>query len=138
MVDITAELRSRSFRATQGRVRLLELLNAARTPLSIREIRHRWRGKRVDQATLYRTLTDLSRAGVVRQLDLNSGIAHFEYTPDSPHHHHIICTKCGRIEDIDTCVAEIARTVLKKSSDFTSITSHNVEFFGLCSKCTKL
>lgn len=138
MVDITKELRLRSFRATQGRVRLLKLLNAARTPLSIREIRRRWRGKRVDQATLYRTLTDLANSGMVRQLDLNSGIAHFEYTPDSPHHHHIICTKCGRIEDIDTCAPEIARTVLKKSSHFKSITSHNLEFFGLCSRCAKI
>ena len=135
MVDITAELRSRSFRATQGRVRLLELLNAAHTPLSIREIRRRWRGKRVDQATLYRTLTDLAQSGMVRQLDLNSGIVHFEYTPDSPHHHHIVCTSCGRIEDINTCSTEITHTVLRKSSHFKTISSHNLEFFGLCSKC---
>ena len=136
MVDISRELRSRSFRATNGRVRLLELLHKAGTPLSIREIRRRWSGARIDQATLYRTLTDLSEAGVVKHLNLNSGIAHFEYTPGSPHHHHIVCTKCGHIEDIDTCAPLIARTVLKKSLDFASISSHNLEFFGLCSKCS--
>ncbi len=96
-------LRVGGFRATTSRAQLLLLLEKAGTPLSIQEIAETWKGKAPDITTLYRSLTDLSSAGIVRRIDLNTGTAHFEYTPSRPHHHHIICNDCGKVEELEHC-----------------------------------
>jgi Fur family ferric uptake transcriptional regulator len=133
---IADSLRGSGFRVTRGRIALLHLLKKARKPLSIQEIVKIGHGKTMDQATIYRTLTDLAAAGIVRRADLNTGTAHFEYTPDRPHHHHLVCTDCGTIEDIETCAVEtLQKNVVRSSKQFTDIYSHNLEFFGRCKKC---
>ena len=135
--DLREALRAGGFRVTGGRVALLELLFGARKPLSIQGVLERWKGTPPDQATLYRTLTDLAAAGIVRRVDLNTGTAHFEYTPDRPHHHHIVCDGCGVIEDVESCAVGALQQELAKSSQFASIYSHNLEFFGRCTGCAK-
>lgn len=129
-------LRNNGFRVTHTRVRLLKLLEEAGTPLSIQMILSRWVKSPPDQTTLYRSLTDLSTAGIVRRIDLNTGIAHFEYTPDRPHHHHVICTDCGTIEEIQRCsVGTLEKKIMSESSLFSEINTHNLEFFGRCNTC---
>ena len=136
--DIHKALRAGGFRVTGGRVALLELLLGARKPLSIQDVLERWDGAPPDQTTLNRTLTDLAAAGIVRRVDLNTGTAHFEYTPDRPHHHHIICNDCGVIEDVEHCAVDALRVDLTQGSvQFASIYSHNLEFFGRCTGCAK-
>lgn len=130
-------LREHGFRVTSGRVRLLDVLQKASKPLSIQMILSK-RNIGLDQANLYRTLTDLADVGIVKRVDLNTGIAHFEYTPDRPHHHHAICTDCGTVEDTESCSLEsLQKDILRDSSKFRSIYSHNLEFFGLCRSCSK-
>ena len=127
-------LRAKGFRVTRGRVGLLSLLQKSGKPLSIQSLL-KAKGS-PDQATLYRTLTDLADAGIVKRVDLNTGVAHFEYTPDRPHHHHIVCTDCGTIEDIETCSIESLQRQALRSSGFKTIYSHTVDFFGVCKNCS--
>ncbi len=129
-------LRSHGFRATGSRIALLDLLQREGKPLSVLDILASWRGRTPDQATLYRTLTDLAGAGIVSRVDLNTGKAHFEYTPDRPHHHHIICNQCGTIEDIENCfLTPLQRNIMSSSTQFKKIQSHNLVFFGQCVNC---
>ncbi len=133
---IHEQLRTHGFRITDGRVKLLELLYKVQKPLSIQEISKLWRGKLLNQTTLYRTLTDLAVANIVRRVDLNTGTAHFEYTPDRPHHHHIVCTNCDAVEDVEHCSVEmLQKQVMRCSKQFKHIYSHNLEFFGRCENC---
>ncbi len=135
---IRRQLNSGGFRITHGRVALLKLLYKAKKPLSVQEILESWSyGTPLNHTTLYRTLTDLSVAGIVDRIDLNTGTAHFEYAPDMPHHHHIICNGCGLIEDVEHCVMDAMQERLTRSSKFRSIYSHNLEFFGQCKNCLK-
>ncbi|MHB1086230.1 MAG: Fur family transcriptional regulator [Minisyncoccota bacterium] len=135
VTDARGTLRDHGFRVTSGRVKLLDLLRKSGKPLSVQAILSKWKGA-PDQATLYRTLTDLANAGVVKRVDLNTGTAHFEYTPDRPHHHHVVCTDCGTIEDIESCgIGDIQKQVSKISSRFKKIESHSLEFFGRCVQC---
>lgn len=128
-------LRSHGFRATKGRTALLALLEKAEAPLSVQNIQHLWHSKnRLDTATLYRTLTDLTKAGVLDRLDLNSGTAHFEIA-GRPHHHHIVCTGCGDVEDIAVCGSALERSAERLSKRFNTIKSHSLEFFGMCKHC---
>ena len=129
-------LRTHGFRVTTTRVKLLTLLEKAGTPLSIQMILSLWKEKLPDHTTLYRSLTDLSNVGIVRRVDLNTGTAHFEYTPDRPHHHHIVCTDCGSIEEIEDCpIGTLEEKITVKSLQFSIINTHNLEFFGRCHVC---
>lgn len=130
LTEYAALLRNHGFRATDSRMGLLSYLARASKPLSIKQILAKWKSA-PDQATLYRTLTDLSQAGIVRRIDLNTGTAHFEYAPDRPHHHHAVCTKCGDVEEIEACPMRAVESI----TGFASIYSHNLEFFGICKHC---
>lgn len=131
-----AVLRGGGFRATTSRTQLLLLLEKAGTPLSIQEIVEMWKGKAPDVTTLYRSLTDLNTAGIVRRIDLNTGTAHFEYTPSRPHHHHIVCNDCGKVEEVEHCsISGLEKKLIQTSEHFKSIYSHNLEFFGRCEAC---
>lgn len=131
-------LRAGGFRVTTGRVQLLLLLEKVGTPLSIQKIILLWKGNVPDTTTLYRSLTDLSSAGVVRRIDLNTGTAHFEYTPTRPHHHHIVCTECGKVEELAHCsIRGLEKKLMRESEHFKSIYSHNLEFFGRCTACAQ-
>ena len=48
------------------------------------------------------------------------------------HHHHIICSGCGKIERLDLCIADKAKTLTRYK-----ITSHTMEFKGICPDCQK-
>jgi Fe2+ or Zn2+ uptake regulation protein len=137
VVDSATVLRAGGFRVTRGRLALLSLLETVGTPLSIQEVLTRWPGQKPDTATVYRSLTDLHTAGIVRRVELGTGSAHFEYTPSRPHHHHIICNGCGVVEELDQCsLAGLEEKVMVTSEQFKSIYSHTLEFFGQCTTCS--
>jgi Fe2+ or Zn2+ uptake regulation protein len=124
-------LQDAGFRVTKPRIRLLQALSKAGKPLSIKEILVKMRTK-ADQVTLYRSLDALARAGIVDRVDQNSGIAQYEFAPEKPHHHHIICTDCGYMDDVSCEVQQFIQTPPKQ---FSRVTSHNFELFGQCINC---
>jgi Fur family transcriptional regulator, ferric uptake regulator len=87
----------------------------------------------VSRATLFRALELMVELGVVERLDLPSG--EHAYVPCArAHHHHVVCSRCGRSTDVDDAgikeaVAEIARTTGYR------IATHRLELFGLCRPC---
>lgn len=125
-------LRAAGFRVTPGRVRLLHTLEREGGPRTVGQIRRALGRNTLNEATLYRALEALAERGVIRRIDLNTGIAHFEYSPEHPHHHHAICTRCGIVEEVAAC--PLPETTRLKQ--FRSITAHSLEFFGVCRNCT--
>jgi len=135
VIEARTALRAQGFRITNARVKLLLLLRRVGKPLSIQEILQRWE-KSPNQATVYRMLSDLSDAGVIKRVATHVGTSAFEYTPNRPHHHHAVCTSCGAIEDIEHCfVDSTQKNVIKDLNMFSSLDSHSLEFFGRCNKC---
>lgn len=129
-------LRQAGFRATPGKIKLLGLLAKATEPLTVAEIQRALKPAQ-DTVTLYRSLEALTKAGVVSRSELGHGHAHYELLVGKKHHHHVVCTTCGAVEDIEGCsVKELQDRIAKKSQKFTSIYSHNVEFFGACQSCS--
>ncbi len=93
-------------------------------------------------ATVYRTLELLHELGFLHKTCIEGRASRYELAADGPggHHHHLICTRCGRIIDyrdfIDQELELIRKTeaALSKRHDFL-IRGHNIEFFGLCARC---
>lgn len=134
MKSIREELQKRGLKYTPQRVHILRVLEEGKTHLSPEEIlaQVKKRFPRIGQATVYRNLELLSRAGIVQKADWGERHLHYELRGES--HHHLICTLCGRIE-------EFAAAPLKSFSDKISrrygfiITQEEIRLFGICSKC---
>ena len=87
----------------------------------------------VGRATIFRTLEVLEDLGAVERLDLPSG-EHAYVGCEPAHHHHVVCSRCGRTDEIDdaglrTIVEDVARRTGYRVDD------HRLELFGLCPAC---
>lgn len=129
-------LREAGFRATPGKIAVLEVLFKADQPLTIAEISKKLKSG-LDQTTLYRTVQSFMEAKLVRALNFNDRSVRYESLLDAPHHHHVICKKCNYVEDVDICGTDIEELALAKSKSFKAIESHAVELFGTCNNCLK-
>ena len=97
----------------------------------VRDARARQLG--VGRATIFRTLDVLEDLGAVERLDLPSG-EHAYVGCEPAHHHHVVCSRCGRTDEIDdeglrAVVADVARRTGYRVDD------HRLELFGLCPTC---
>lgn len=132
--DLKAILKKSGFKATPGRLALLELLWSESKPLSVEAIQVRLGGE-INEVTLYRALEAFAHKRIIRRVDLGHSHAHYEM--EKSHHHHLVCTTCGTVEDVEACaVPKVEAQVLKASSRFKNIYSHNLEFFGSCVRCS--
>jgi len=87
----------------------------------------------IGRATVFRTLETLVDAGVARRLELEGHV--YAYVACLPkHHHHLACTRCGRVEEIDEAyVTPIARR-LAADLGF-EIDDARLDFYGRCAAC---
>lgn len=86
----------------------------------------------VNKTTVYRQLDKLFQDKKIVEVELGDGKKRYESTR-LDHHHHLICKKCGRLEDICLDEKKILGAVGKKTN--FKVESHNLEFFGLCVNC---
>jgi Fe2+ or Zn2+ uptake regulation protein len=130
-------LREEGQRYTDQRRELVELL-ANEGPLSIPEVL-RGRGG-LKQSSVYRNLAVLEHAGVVRRVVTEGEFARYELTEElTQHHHHLICSSCGRVEDV-TVPSELEGTLdrtldrLAKRAGFADV-DHRLDLIGTCGDC---
>src|SRR5919109_30365 len=91
-------LRADDQRYTAGRRALVEVLSEAEQPLTIPQLLERRRD--LPQSSVYRNLAVLERAGVVHRIVTSDEFARHELAEDlTGHHHHIICSRCGAVDD---------------------------------------
>lgn len=129
-------LRKSGYRVTTGRTELLLTLLRAQKPLSVSELGGRT-SHPLDKVTLYRALEDFVTSKIIVKVNFNTAITYYEFIHKDHHHHHIVCESCGTIEDIESCEqTSLEKRLLGKSKHFSSITSHSLEFFGRCTKCS--
>jgi len=87
----------------------------------------------VGRATVFRTLKLLVDEGVVCRVLLDDSKLHYRLSR-AAHHHHLVCTQCGAIEDFTTCdVAEVIGDLSRRTG--YEIDSHWLELYGRCSSC---
>src|ERR1700730_8929080 len=87
----------------------------------------------VGRATVFRTLKLLVDEGAVCRVLLEDGRLHYRLSR-SAHHHHLVCTSCGAIEDFTTCdVSDIIGELSRRTG--YQIESHWLELYGHCQDC---
>lgn len=92
--------------------------------------------------TVYRTLELLHGLGIVQRVSAGDGQGRYQIRSEHPgdHHHHLICTGCGKIIDYRDFVEEELELVKKTERALSKkygfeIRDHNIEFLGLCAEC---
>ncbi|NSW76385.1 MAG: transcriptional repressor [Candidatus Atribacteria bacterium] len=130
-------------RITPSRKAIVEVLEEQRKHLSAEEIYSclREKHKKVGIATVYRNLELLSQMGIVHRVNFGDGKEHYEIARiPALHHHHLVCTVCGRVIDYQDFRKEehefmegLGR-VLETKYDFL-IQSHQLYFYGICKDC---
>ncbi len=93
----------------------------------------RERNPRVGRMTVYRTLELLSKLGLVRAMHHQTGAARYVLLDDG-RHHHLICSHCDRVFDLDQCLVEEMEQELGRRYGF-DVQGHILELFGLCGRC---
>jgi Fur family ferric uptake transcriptional regulator len=90
----------------------------------------------VGRATIFRSLDLLANLNIVERVDLPSG--EHAYVACAPaHHHHLVCSRCGRAIDVeDHGVADAVREIARRTG--YRIESHRLELFGVCQRCQRL
>ena len=92
-------LRRADQRYTSGRRAIIGLLVDAGHPVSIGDIADRLPD--LPRSSAYRHLLDLQVAGVVRRVAANDEFARYELAEElTEHHHHLLCTHCGKVIDV--------------------------------------
>jgi Fur family ferric uptake transcriptional regulator len=122
-------------RVTRQRLLIANALAASGRRLTAeqlyRSLRRREPG--IGRATIFRTLETLVEAGVARRLELDGHV--YAYVACLPaHHHHIACTRCGRVEEIDEAYVAPITERLASEMGF-EIDDARLDFYGRCATC---
>ena len=132
---IVQALDSAGYRLTAPRLAVAGLIAEYDGHFTASELESAARQRRLDigRATLFRALDLFTELQVVERLDLPSG--EHAYVPCAPaHHHHVICSRCGRTARVENCgLGEVVGEVARRSG--YQIQSHRLELFGLCRHC---
>jgi Fur family ferric uptake transcriptional regulator len=133
------------YRITHPRQMILDVLSKTSKHMSAEEIYlavHKIYPA-IGLTTVYRTLELLVQMGLVFKFDFGDGRARYELSEGPKgvrHHHHLVCTNCGRIIDYTDFIDEEVELLsqieegLSKKFNF-KITNHLIQFYGLCDKC---
>jgi Fur family ferric uptake transcriptional regulator len=130
-----ARLAAAGERVTRQRLLVANALAADGRQLTAEQLYGRLRRQEpnIGRATVFRTLETLVEAGVARRLELDGHV--YAYVACLPaHHHHVACTTCGRVEEIDEAyIAPIARR-LAHDLGF-EVDDARLDFYGRCATC---
>lgn len=132
------ELKRADLRATPARIGVLTVLKESKFPIDIKDIL-KFLAKRHIQAnkvTVFRIINKLVSAKLVTPIQLHEGKFRYEHY-NSHDHHHFVCEKCRRIEDIFECTIDQFEKELQVKKGLL-IKHHSLEFFGLCKNCLLL
>src|ERR1700722_13425977 len=126
--------RERGLKLTPQRECIFGVLYTARVHPSAESVfaEARKRMPTMSLKTVYQTLHDLTEMGELQQLDLGTGRSRFD--PNVDRHHHLVCTRCGKVRDL---YAEFGVEVPADQSQGFSIGSAEVVCRGLCADCAQ-
>jgi Fur family ferric uptake transcriptional regulator len=133
--DYAALMRQRGFRVTPQRQLILDAICEGDGHTTLEEIYQRVQAKSpcINRTTIYRNLSFLCELRLVVAADVGGGHLVYEIAGETPHHH-LVCRKCGKIDQISHETVKGFFDKLEREQRFMVETDH-LALFGLCSKC---
>jgi len=130
-------LKEEHFRITPQRIAVLRILAGSNGHPSVETIYEAVKRDfpTTSLATVYKTVTLLKELNEVLELGFPEGRNRYDGANPCPHPH-LICTKCQKIIDPDLGNLEGVTKELASETGF-QITTHRLDFFGICPDCQK-
>jgi Fur family ferric uptake transcriptional regulator len=128
---ITLKLEARGYRVTPSRRAVIAAALQQERHFTVDDLIARCRG--AGRATVFRTVRLLTELGVVCRVLLEDGSLHYRVSQRG-HHHHLVCTDCGAVQDLDQCAITDLVRELAQSTGY-EIDNHWLELYGRCAAC---
>jgi Fur family transcriptional regulator, ferric uptake regulator len=136
--EVSTRLAGVDQRYTAQRRVLIEVLARGGRPMTIAEILASHPD--LTQSSAYRNLSALMSVGVIERIAGTDDYGRFELSEAlSGHHHHVVCTTCGTVEDLhaspklERALAEASALAAQEQG--YEVTDHRLDLYGLCSSC---
>ncbi len=134
------ELKKRHLRITSQREAVLSIfLDNRGEHLTADEVYEKlaYKNSHISKATIYRTVELLEKMGFLTKVNFNDGFERYEVKEIGiHHHHHLICTECGRIYEVEEDLLEDLEKAIERRTGF-KIMDHQLNFYGLCPDCQR-
>ncbi len=128
------ELKQAGLKVTLPRMKILEMLqDHEHQHVTAEDIYKRLldAGEEIGLATVYRVLTQFESAGLIKRHHFEGAQSCFELDQGT-HHDHIVCLKCGKIEEFFDEVIEQRQRLIAKQLGF-ELADHSLILYGQCS-----
>lgn len=131
---VCAKLRTEGRRVTPQRRVIVAVLLENGSHLTADQVLRRARRELPDlsPATVYNTLHELAALGVLQELDLGLGLEQRRYDVATGEHDHLVCLRCGRVEDVPR--RDGMEAMVGKDHDF-EVVDRRVIYLGYCPEC---
>ena len=138
MAAESQELKDAGLKITLPRIKILQILESSDVHhLSAEDVYKQLiqNEEEIGLATVYRVLTQFEEAGLVVRHHFEGGHSVFELATEE-HHDHVVCVKCGRVEEFIDDEIEARQAAIAKRLGF-ELTDHKLNMYGLCPDCRK-
>ncbi len=135
-MDESKQLKNVGLKITMPRLKVLQILEQASDHhLSAEDVYKALleMGEDVSLATVYRVLTQFESAGLINRHNFEGGYSVFELS-QGEHHDHLVCVKCGRVEEFLDDIIEQRQHLIAERARF-KMTGHALNIYGVCSHC---
>ncbi len=132
------QLKKVGLKVTMPRVKILNILESSRERHMSAEDVYKALLEAEDEvglATVYRVLTQFEQAGMLVRHHFEGGHSVFELD-EGEHHDHLVCLKCGKVDEFTDEVIEQRQHDIAQRAGFT-LQDHSLYLYGVCSSCQK-
>lgn len=133
----TQELRDVGLKVTLPRMKILEIMERGTNErhLNAEQVYKILlsENEEIGLATIYRVLTQFEAAGLVTRHHFEGGNSVFELNKGQ-HHDHLVCVKCGKVDEFTDEVIEDRQSQIAKDLGY-DLTDHSLYLYGLCPNC---
>jgi Fur family ferric uptake transcriptional regulator len=92
---------------------------------------------RLGRATVFRAVDTLLDQGLLDRVEFADGVRRYRVCGGAAHHHHLTCTQCHRVVEVEVCLPPETLSAVASSADF-ALEGHSIELFGRCRTCRRL
>ena len=132
----SSDLRKAGLKVTLPRMKILDILEGSGARHQSAEDVYKVlldMGEDIGLTTVYRVLTQFEAAGLVKRHHFEGGHSVFELN-QGDHHDHILCVKCGRVDEfVDEIIEQHQKDIATRLG--YELTDHCLYMYGICSQC---
>jgi Fur family ferric uptake transcriptional regulator len=135
-MEESQQLKEAGLKITMPRLKVLQILESSTAHhLSAEDVYKALldMGEDVGLATVYRVLTQFEAAGLINRHNFEGGFSVFELSQGN-HHDHLVCVKCGLVQEFLDEVIESRQQMIAERAQF-KMTDHALNIYGLCAAC---